>query len=59
MQIQEISTTDELILSAVEKTGGIDFVSKGDVCIMTAGIAAGKDHPYTTNMIRAFRMGEV
>lgn len=59
MQIQEISTTDELILSAVEKTGGIDFVSKGDVCIMTAGIAAGRDHPYTTNMIRAFRMGEV
>ncbi len=58
VQIREISTTDELILSAVEKTGGIDFVSRGDVCIMTAGIAAGKDHPYTTNMIRAFRMGE-
>lgn len=58
VKIREITTTDDLILSAVEKTGRKSFVGDGDVCIMTAGIAAKESNPYTTNMIRVFRMGE-
>lgn len=57
VRIREITTTDDLILSAVEKTARKPFVKDGDVCIMTAGIAAQESNPYTTNMIRAFRMG--
>ena len=56
IQNREITTTDELILSAMEKTRRKQFLKKGDVCVMTAGIAAKEKNPYTTNMIRAFRV---
>ena len=56
IQNREITTTDELILSAMEKTRRKQFLNKGDVCVMTAGIAAKEKNPYTTNMRRAFRV---
>ena len=56
IQNREITTTDELILSAMEKTRRKQFLNKGDVCVMTAGIAAKEKNLYTTNMIRAFRV---
>lgn len=56
IQNRKITTTDELILSAMEKTRRKQFLKKGDICVMTAGIAAKENNPYTTNLIRAFRV---
>ena len=58
VQNRETTTTDELISSAMEKTRRKNFLTKGDICVMTAGIAARENTPYTTNMIRAFRVEE-
>ena len=53
---RETATTEELIASAMEKTRRRQFLKEGDVCVMTAGIAAQDKNRYTTNMIRAFRV---
>lgn len=53
---KDITSTNEFVLSAVEQTKEAHFLKKGDVCVMTAGIAAKDKNPYTTNMIRAFRV---
>ena len=53
---RDISTTDELILSVTEQIQKQNFLKKGEICVMTAGIAARDKNPYTSNMIRAFRM---
>ncbi|MDO5146755.1 MAG: pyruvate kinase [Eubacteriales bacterium] len=54
-----ISNTDELMTATPGHVLEKGFAKEGEICVMTAGIAASKNSPYTTNMIRVFRMGEV
>ena len=56
MKNRNITTTDDLIHSVTEQVKKASLLQKGDICVLTAGIAARDNSPYTTNMIRAFRM---
>lgn len=51
MKVQEVNSTDHLLLEAVNTVKTAGLVEKGDVVILTAGVPAGQSS--VTNMIKA------